>query len=40
MEPKTEKSATMSSYKENTQLWGRGWAGLHHQMHQQENMNK
>ena len=40
MEPKTEKSAPTSSCKENTQLWGGGWTGLHHQMHQQENMKE
>ena len=33
-----EKSTPASNYNENTQSESEGWAGMHHQLYQQENM--
>ena len=40
MEPKMEKSTPASNYKETTQSESEGWAGMHHQLYQQENMKE
>ena len=37
---KNGKSTPASNYKETTQNESEGWAGMHHQLYQQENMKE